>query len=105
MTKVIFRASNLGSYAQSIQSSLPCSRLADGEVTITSPLDSTHTVNDHIVWIYGVLKHQKRLLKTSVSNGARLLCECFVTKGEISISPNAAEFLHLFQIELVLKVK
>ena len=60
-------------------------------------------LNDHIVWIGGMSKHQRRYLKTLVANAASLVCACKVSKGELRSMANAFEFLHLVGADLVLE--
>jgi hypothetical protein len=104
-TRVTLRIYGLGSKASSIKDQIPFSRIEGNVVALDSALDGTAPLNDHLVWIWGITRHKRGLLKTQVQSGAAVVVECRVPKGELRIRPNGAEFLHLTGAELVLLPK
>jgi hypothetical protein len=96
-----FRVSNLGAYANSTRDFLPFAVLDGNDVVIHCPPGSGDSLNDKLVWLWGLLKHQRRKLKSLQANGASLVCICKVRRGPVVLQPNAAEFLHLTGASLV----
>ena len=82
---------------------LPMTRVEKGVVVLASALPVEAPLNDHIVWISGMLKHHRRYLKTLATTGASLVCECKVSKGQLRLMANAFESLHLVGADLVLE--
>jgi hypothetical protein len=105
MAKVALKIINAGLSASVLKERLPFSSVKNGEIIIYSQLDSSVPLNDHLVWLWGLLKHERRVLKTAVGSGAKIICECSVSKGSIRVLPNGAELLHLLGAELLLEVK
>ncbi|XZG69538.1 hypothetical protein ACTSKR_12880 [Chitinibacteraceae bacterium HSL-7] len=105
MTTVAFKIINAGSYLSVVSGKLPFSSIENGVLVMRSRLDASAPLNDHLVWLWGFLQHERRVLKTAVAGGATLICECSTSKGGIRILPNGAELLHLLGAELVLDVK
>jgi hypothetical protein len=83
---------------------LPFSAIERGDVVLRSPLDADTPLNGHLVWLWGMLRHHRRLLKCVQQEGGRIECRCKVSKGPVSLRPNAAEMLHLLGIDLVVEV-
>ncbi|RII24978.1 MAG: hypothetical protein CXR30_19415 [Geobacter sp.] len=90
---------------EKIQSKLAFSAIVKGDVIIQSRLESDATLNDHLVWLWGMLKNERRFLKTLQAEGARISCHCTTSKREIHLLPNAAEMIHLLGIELIIETK
>jgi hypothetical protein len=105
MAKVALKIINAGSSASVLKGRLPFSVVEKGEIIIRSQLEQSVPLNDHLVWLWGLLQHERRVLKTAVGGGAKIICECSVSKGSIHILPNGAELLHLLGAELLLEVK
>lgn len=105
MTQVTFKVENAGTYADIVRSKLPFSRLENGVIIIHSLLDENESLNEHLVWLWSTVKHERRVLKSAVSNGGRITCECTAPKGRVHLLPNGAEMLHLLGVELILEVK
>ena len=105
MTKVAFKVIGAGAYAKTVHAKLPFSSIEDGIVVVRSALDSNAPLNAHLVWLWGMVQHQRRVLKTAVAGGARIVCECVVPKGPVQILPNGEEMLHLLGAELLLEAK
>ena len=101
MTKAEVRVSGLPNRKESIRERLPGAVAEQGEVVMRSPLEPSSPLNEHLVWLWGKLKHQRRFLKNLRQEGGKLTCRCKVPKGEVSLLPNAAEMLHLLEMELV----
>jgi len=105
MTNVTLKVIGAGPYASVVAEKLPFATLENGEVVMRSRLDSDAPLNDHLVWLWGFLKHERRAFKTAIEGGAKVVCECSSSKGCIRVLPNGAELLHLLGAELVLEVK
>lgn len=105
MNTVVFRVDGAGPYAEVVRSKLPFSSLEHGTVWVRSPLKPEVDLNEHLVWLWGMLKHERRVLKSAVVAGAKLTCECKVSKGAVRLLPNSAEMLHLLGAELILNTK
>jgi hypothetical protein len=85
---------------------LPFAVLEHGDVVIRSPLEPSLPLNDHLVWLWGILKVRRRYLKNlQQQSGAKIVCRCKVPKGSVRLLPNAAEMLHLMEVELVLELR
>lgn len=102
-TRVAFRIYGATSQAASVKERLPFAEATEGVVAVNSRISESAPLNDHLVWLWGMLKNERRMLKSLVQSGAKLRVECEVPKGEILLLPNAAEFLHLIGAELVVK--
>ena len=105
MTRVVLKISHAGSSAEVLLSKLPFSSREEGSVLVRSQLGEELPLNDHLVWLWGMLKHERRILKSAVANGAIISCECKVPKGRVRVLPNGAEMLHLLGVELNLEAK
>ena len=105
MTVVEVVISGLSARAELIRSKLAFSVIKRGDVVIRSQLAPEIPLNEHLVWLWGVLKHERRFIKTLQDEGGTLLCMCKVPKGKASILPNGAEMLHLLNMELLLECK
>jgi len=105
MTAVEVVISGLSARAESISSKLASSAIERGNVVIRSQLSPEYPLNDHLVWLWGFLKHERRFIKTLQEEGGTIVCKCKVPKGTVRILPNAAEMLHLLNIELLLELK
>lgn len=84
----------------SIQSKLNFFTVKGQDVVMHSALDESAPLNDHLVWMWGHLQGQRRVLKRITDEGAKLVCICKALKGDIHLLPNAAEMLYLLKIEL-----
>ena len=105
MTRVALKISGAGTYAETVRSKLPFSKVEEGSVVVRSQLAAGAPLNDHLVWLWGMVKHERRVLKTAVAGGATISCECVVPKGPVQLLPNGAEMLHLLGAELLLEAK
>jgi hypothetical protein len=103
MTRVTFKVAGAGTYAEVVRSKLPFARLEGETVVLPSQLAESASLNDHLVWLWGMLHNERRVLKTAAASGATLICECVVPKGPIRILPNASEMLHILGVELVVE--
>jgi len=99
---VEFRISNLGGRTSSTMDAIPFATIDGDNVVIRCPQNSGETINDMIVWLWGLLNHKRRILKTLQASGANLTCICKVPRGQVILSPNASEFLHLTGTTLLL---
>jgi hypothetical protein len=105
MTIAEVRVSGLSHRKESICERLPGAVIEQGDVVMRSPLEPSKPLNDHLVWFWGMLQHQRRFLKTLQQEGGKLTCRCKVPKGGVTLLPNAAEMLHLLEMDLVLEAR
>ena len=104
MTSVAIRFIGSSPRAEAIKARIAFAEIERGDVVLRSRLASDRPLNEHIVWLWGILKPHRRFLKTHGLQGNGIVCECEVSRGSIHLLPNGAEMLHLLGIELVLKV-
>ncbi|PRC90583.1 hypothetical protein S2091_4710 [Solimicrobium silvestre] len=105
MTRAILKVIAAGEHARIVCDKLPGSKIENGTVIMSSALGSDESLNAHLVWLWGMVKNERRVLKSAVEAGARIVCECSASKGEIRLLPNGAEMLHLLGAELVISSK
>jgi hypothetical protein len=105
VTKVALKVLNSGTQSEAIRAKLPFATVEGGVVVVRSQLGTHEPLNAHLVWLWGILKHERRILKSAVAAGAHIVCECVVPKGPIHVLPNGAEFLHLLGAELLVQAK
>lgn len=105
MTLAEVRVSGLAHRKESIRERLRGAVVERGDVVMRSPLEPSEPLNKHLVWLWGMLKQQRRFLKNLQQEGGKLTCRCKVPKGNVTLLPNAAEMLHLLEMELVLEVR
>jgi hypothetical protein len=91
--------------AEAIRAKIAGIEIERGDLVLRSRLAPDQPLNDHLVWLWGMLKHQRRYLKNIQSQGISVVCECEVPRGSVRILPNGAEMLHLLGIELVLEAR
>ncbi len=105
MTRVTFRISNVANRSQVVQERLPFATLDEQDVVIRSQVDEACPVNEHIVWLWGMLRHERRFLKNLKQNGAKLTCQCYTNERKLALLPNGAEMLHLLGCDLLVDTK
>ena len=105
MTTAALKIFDTGTYAEVIHSKVPFSRLESGVVVIQSQIAKDKPLNEHLVWLWGMVKNERRALKSAIDAGAKITCECEIPKGPVRVLPNASEMLHLLGAELLLVVK
>jgi hypothetical protein len=101
MGTVVFRVAGTNVQLAATQAKLPTSRIDGSSVVLISPLNAVATLNEHLVWLWGMLKHERRILKSLAAGGATLTFECRGFGGPISVLPNGAEAMHLLGAELL----
>ena len=99
-----FRISNLGSRASSTRDLFPFAVLDGSDVVVRCPPGTGDSLSEKLVWLWGLLKHERRKLKTLQADGATLTCICTAPRGQLVLLPNAAEFLHLTGASLVINL-
>jgi len=104
MTIAVIRFIGSSPRAEAIKARIAAAEIERGDVVLRSRLASERPLNEHIVWLWGMLQQHRRFLKSLRSQGNGIVCECEVSRGSIHLLPNGAEMLHLLGIELVLKV-
>src|SRR5580692_1708887 len=103
MDKVALRISRLpDASASASRKHLPASRIDGHDLVVESALPPTAPLNDHLVWLWGMLKHERRYLKSLQSEGAHFEIQIPAESGIIQVKPNGAEMLHLLGITLTI---
>jgi len=69
---VVFEITRLPNAAAGADKSLPFAKVTSDGIAIVSQFDSNATVNEHLVWLWGMLSHERRYLKSLQSEGAAL---------------------------------
>ena len=105
MVSATFRIVGVPERASSIRERLPFSVVVRGDVEVSSRISTDLPLNDHLVWIWGMLKGHRRFLASIKANGGRFECVCRIPRGAVHLLPNAAEMLHLLGAELILEAK
>ncbi len=105
MSLVTFRVSGPNLQLEAALAMLPMSRIDKGSIVLVSQLAPESPLNDHLVWLWGMLQNERRFLKSAASAGASLTFECKGIKGPIRLLPNGAEAIHLLGAELLLNAK
>ncbi len=103
MSQVALRISKLSAAAVSAsRKPLAASRREGRDLVVESALPATAPLNDHLVWLWGMLKHERRYLKSLQNEGANFEIQVPADRKRIQIKPNAAEMLHLLGITLTI---
>jgi hypothetical protein len=92
---VVFEITRLPNAAAGARKSLPFARVNPDGIAIVSQLDSNATVNEHLVWLWGLLSLKRRYLKSLQAEGAVLSVRVSGARFPIELRPNGAEMLHL----------
>jgi hypothetical protein len=103
-TSAEIRISGMPERRELLRERLPCSEIERGDVVVRSQLGEDAPLNEHLVWLWSMLKHDRRLLKAVRQEGGHIECRCKVSKGPVSLRANAAEMLHLLGIDLLVEV-
>ena len=103
MNSAEIRITGVSDRKDSIGDRLPFAAIEHGDVVVRSQLPPTQSLNDHLVWLWNMLKHQRRFLKNLQRDGGTLKCHAKTSGGSVHLLPNATEMLHLLEMELVLK--
>jgi hypothetical protein len=101
--KAVFEITGIENRQETVINNLDFSVKRGRDVIIESPLDSEATLNDHLVWWWGRLKHQRKFLKGLQQDGAKLNFKFIGYSGNIVVKSNGAEMLHLLKAELVVE--
>jgi hypothetical protein len=105
MTRVELRITNVASGLGNAQARLGGSILEKDAVVFRSALSTESSISDHLVLLWGILKHERRLLKRFQTAGAEIKVICRTSASDFRILPNAAEMLHLLNAALVIEIK
>jgi hypothetical protein len=102
MKKVSLRISHLPNPGSATRKHLPYSHLDGKDIVFDSALPEDAPLNDHLVWMWGSLKANRRYLKSLQAEGAVFTISAPATRRPIELKPNGAEMLHLLGITLVI---
>jgi hypothetical protein len=99
---VVFEITRLPNGAAGVRKTLPFAKVSSDGIAIVSKLESNSTVNEHLVWLWGVLNLERRYLKSLQSEGAALSVRVSGARLPIELRPNGAEMLHLLNATLLI---
>jgi hypothetical protein len=102
MLSVALRITDLPNVATATRKSLPFAQVEGTSVTIKSQLRGDPPLNDHLVWLWGILHHERRYLKALQTEGGKVTVHVTGARMPIEIKPNGAEMLHLLGATLAL---
>jgi hypothetical protein len=105
MTNVALHITNLPNKAAATRKDLPCAVVDNSSIVIKSQLSQELPLNEHLVWLWGMLKHERRYLKTLQSEGAVITVRVSSARFPVEVKPNGAEMLHLLGASLVIDGK
>lgn len=95
MPSVSLRITHLPSDASAKRKPLPFARVEASSIVIDSQIPSDRPLNEHLVWLWGMLQNERRHLKALQAEGARVTVSVIGARPPIEIAPNGAEMLHL----------
>jgi hypothetical protein len=102
--KVTVRIIGAANHASASRKGLPFAQVAGNDIAVNSPLPESASLNEHLVRLWGMLKHERRFLKSLQAEGATITVEA--SGGPpFEIAANGAEMLHLLGANLVVKGK
>lgn len=103
MPSVSLRITDLPSEAMAKRKSLPFAKIESASIVIESQVPSDKPLNEHLVWLWGMLQHERRHLKTLQAEGAQITVRVLGARRPIEIESNGAEMLHLLGATLRLE--
>ena len=66
-----------------------------------SALPVTDDMNDHLIWIFMILEHSRKLLRTMTQHGVPITCKCkWNKKRPVQLKAKALGMAHLLGISL-----
>lgn len=101
MGSVSLQIDGLPNTASGTRKQLPFAEISEGTLVIKSQLGSNAPLNDHLVWLWGLLKHERRYLKSLQSEGGTIMVQAVGFRLPVEIRPNGAELLHLLGANLI----
>ncbi len=105
MVSVSLHISNLPTAASANRKALPFAPVEGTTIIVKSQLASDLPLNDHLVWLWGMLKYERRYIKGLQSEGANIVVHAKGFRGQVEVRANGAEMLHLLGANLVLDCK
>jgi hypothetical protein len=102
MPTVTLRISNLPSQAAASRKTLAFASLEGNDIVLKSQLDSRVSLNDHLVWLWGIVQGERRYLKSLQAEGAIISVKASGNTDPIELKPSGAEMLHLLGATLVI---
>src|SRR6185437_15468682 len=69
------RISGIPSTADATRKRIPFAVLKGTDLVLKSPLGPDASVNEHLVWLWGMLKHRGRYLKSLAAQGAKMTAQ------------------------------
>ena len=101
MFRVELQITGLPSVASATRKSVAFAKIEGTSITIESQLGSDLPLNDHLVWLWGVLHNERRHLKALQTEGGKITVRVTGARMPIEIKPNGAEMLHLLGATLI----
>lgn len=103
MGSVTLRISGLPNAASGRRKTLAFAVVSGSDLVIESRLSASALLNEHLVWLWGLLQHERRYLKGLQSEGAVLSVRALGVGRPWEIRPNGAEMLHLLNATLLVE--
>jgi hypothetical protein len=101
--EVVLRISRIPSTADATRKQLPFGQIVGGDIVLISQLGAEASLNDHLVWIWGMVRNERRFLASLAAQGAVLAVTATNVRRPIEIRPNGAELMHLLGAALVVE--
>lgn len=95
MLSVTLRITDLPNEASATRKSLPFAQVEGTSITVKSQLGGDVPLNDHLVWLWGMLHNERRYLKALQTEGGKISVHVTGALVPIEIKPDGAEMLHL----------
>ena len=100
---VVFEISNIPNRVEAVARKLDFAEAERGLAVIRSAMPADTNLNEHLVWLWGRLKHERSYLKNLQQDGAVLTVRIKRAKGKILIEANGAEMIHLLNARLLIE--
>lgn len=100
--KVWLEISGVQDRLEGVIRKLPSAQVEGPGLIVRSPLNAAATLNEHLLYFWSSLKHERKYLKNLQQDGAGLTFRVKGVKGEVCIEANGAEMLHLLNARLLI---
>lgn len=103
MVSVVLHITDLPNVATATRKSLPFAQIEGASITIKSQLGDDLPLNDHLVWLWGMLHNERRYIKALQTEGGKITVRVRGARPPIEVKPNGAEMLHLLGATLMVE--
>ena len=99
---VELRIGGVSAAAETTRKRLPFATIEGDDIVLQSALPAEASLNEHLVWLWGLLQHERRYLKGLAGRGASIIVRVRGVRQRVEVKPNGAEMLHLLGATLVI---